>query len=186
MHEILRNLPAGSLVLDLGCAQGSFPQELTSAIAVRVDHAAPKTSDARTRFVQADAAMLPFPDHAFVAVILNHSLEHFDNFGAALLEIGRVIGSNSCLFVTVPDASTLTDKFYRWLAIGGGHVNAFVSPGRVTAAIERATGLHHVATKVLCSSFSFLNRRNSPRPMPRRLLFLGGGHEWSLFLYAWL
>jgi ribosomal protein L40E len=101
-------------------------------------------------------------------------------------EIGRVIRPGGSLFVAVPDASTLTDRIYRWLGRGGGHLNAFTSPASIVAEIVRATGLPHVSTRVLCSSLSFLNRRNAPRPLPRRLLFLGGGYEWSLFLYAWI
>jgi hypothetical protein len=90
------------------------------------------------------------------------------------------------LFASVPDASTFTDKLYRWLARGGGHVNAFTSPRDLAKTIERGTGLRLVATRTLCSSLSFLNARNSLRPRPRRLLLLGGGAEWSLFVYAWL
>jgi SAM-dependent methyltransferase len=185
MHEILKTLPAGSRVLDLGCAEGSFPEEATLASIVRVDREAPGDRSGGTPFVQADAATLPFADRTFAAVISNHSLEHFDNLAGALQEIGRVISPGGSLFVAVPDASTLTDKLYRWLAGGGGHVNAFTSPAETAAAIEQATGLPHVATRLLCSSLSFLNRRNAPRP-PRRVLLLGAGYEWSLFLYAWL
>ena len=186
MYEILRNLRSGSFVLDLGCAEGSFPQEATSATVVRVDRDAPKNGADRPRFVQSDAAKLPFTNQTFAAVISNHSLEHFDDCAGALREIGRVIGPSGALYVAVPDASTLTDKVYRWLGRGGGHVNAFTSPSETAASIERATGLPHVATRMLCSSLSFLNRRNSPRPVPRRLLLLGAGYEWSLFLYVWL
>src|SRR6267142_3226975 len=176
MHEILRSLPPESLVLDLGSAEGSFPQTVTSASVVRLDRVSPSNRDGRTLFVQADAALLPFPDQTFAAVISNHSLEHFDDLVTVLREIRRVISSNGCLFVAVPDASTLTDKLYRWLASGGGHVNAFVSADETAAVIERVTGLPHVATRALCSSLSFLNRRNAPRPLPRRLLLLGAGY----------
>jgi ferredoxin len=65
-------------------------------------------------------------------------------------------------------------------------VNAFTSPDAVTARIERATGLKLAASRQLCSSLSFLNRRNSPRPLPLRLMLLGAGYEWSLFLYVWI
>jgi ubiquinone/menaquinone biosynthesis C-methylase UbiE len=41
------------------------------------------------RFVQGDAARLPFADKTFAAVISNHSLEHFDDLAGALREIGR-------------------------------------------------------------------------------------------------
>jgi len=185
MHEILRNLPADTLVLDLGCAGGSFPQHATSATIVRVDREASGNPSDGSSFVRADAAQLPFRDRAFAAVISNHSLEHFEDLTGSLSEMGRVIRSNGALFVAVPDASTLTDRLYRWLGKGGGHVNAFTSPSETAASIERATGLRHVATRTLCSSLSFLNRRNSPRPAPRRLLLLGAGYEWSLFFYVW-
>ena len=186
MHEILRNLHAGSFVLDLGCAEGSFPHDVTSATVVRVDREAPRNQRGRPGFVQGDAAALPFVNRTFAAVISNHSLEHFEDLCHTLGEIGRVISPGGSLFVAVPDASTLTDRLYRWLARGGGHVNAFTSPSATAAVIERATGLPHVATRTLCSSLSFLNRRNAPRPVPRRLLLLGDGYEWSLFLYVWL
>lgn len=89
-------------------------------------------------------------------------------------------------FVSVPDATTLTDKLYRWLARGGGHVNAFKAADEVGAAISAANGLVHVATRTLCSSLSFLHRHNAPKPRPRRLLLLGGGATWTLLLYTWL
>jgi SAM-dependent methyltransferase len=184
MYEILKNLSADSLVLDLGCAKGSFPREATHARVVRVDRDWP--GDTAGGFVRADAGALPFADGTFAAVISNHSLEHFDDLGDALKEIGRVIRPGGSLFVAVPDASTLTDKLYRWLARGGGHVNAFTSSGGTAALIEQGTGLPHVATRVICSSLSFLNRHNSPLPRPRRLMLLGAGYEWSLFVYGWV
>ncbi|HEX4274939.1 MAG TPA: class I SAM-dependent methyltransferase [Bryobacteraceae bacterium] len=186
MHEILKNLPCGSRVLDLGCNAGSFASSATQAEVVRIDREPAGPGAKRTNFVQTDSARLPFADQSFDAVISNHSLEHFDDLNGALQEIRRVITRDGSLFVAVPDASTLTDKVYRWLARGGGHVNAFTSATETATAIADATALTHVATRPLYSSLSFLNRRNSPRPRPRRLLLLGAGYEWSLFLYVWL
>jgi SAM-dependent methyltransferase len=186
MHEILEKLQARTFVLDLGCDEGSFPSSATAASVIRVDRDRPSKLGPGTNFVQADAARLPFADRCFAAVISNHSLEHFDDCAGALREVGRVTAPDGSLFVAVPDASTLTDKIYRWLASGGGHVNAFTSATETAALIERSVGMPCVATKVLCSSLSFLNRRNSPRPIPKRLWLLGGGYEWSLFLYGWL
>ena len=185
MHEILRHLQPGSRLLDLGCASGSFPAGTTLAQVVRVDQSVPKGDRAGAEFVQGDSAYLPFADRTFAAVIANHSLEHFADLPGALAEIRRVVQPRGSLFVAVPDASTLTDRLYRWLSRGGGHLNAFTSPAETAAMIERATGLTHVATKTLCSSLSFLNRRNAPRPMPLRLGVLGAGYEWSLWLYVW-
>src|SRR4051812_30871317 len=129
MHEILRHLPAGSFVLDLGCRTGSFPESDTAARVVRVD----RDFGPGARFVQGDAAKLPFADGTFAAVISNHSLEHFDNLAGALSEIRRVISPDGALYIAVPDATTLTDRIYRWLASGGGHVNAFTSAAETEA-----------------------------------------------------
>src|SRR5438477_426023 len=116
MHEILRNLPAGARVLDLGCAAGSFASDELPFIVVRIDLERPDTH--ASHFVQADAARLPFPAACFDAVISNHSLEHFDNLAASLEEIGRVVKPSGALYVAVPDATTISDRLYRWLARG--------------------------------------------------------------------
>ena len=90
---------------------------------VRVD--LDRQAPAPPNLVQADAARMPFPDHCFDLIISNHSLEHFGDLAGSLREIGRVVRPNGALYVAVPDATTLSDRFYRWLARGGGHVNAF-------------------------------------------------------------
>lgn len=184
MHEILSDLPGGAYVLDLGSSHGSFDPNCTQAIVVRLDREA-FTKIGGAHCVQGDAAHLPFRNGQFASVIANHSLEHFDKLNEALQEVGRVLTSSGSLFVSVPDASTFTDKLYRWLARGGGHVNQFTSVTSLLSLIEQVTGLKHVATKSLYSSLSFLNRNNAPKPRPKRLFLLGGGAEWSLFLFAW-
>jgi len=136
--------------------------------------------------VEGDAARLPFPDGTFRAVIANHTFEHFDDLPAVLIEVRRVLQPTGALFVSVPDASTLCDRLYRWLADGGGHVNPFVSAEALARMIEEATGLKHVATRTLYSSLAYLNRKNARARAPRRLWLVGGGYEWTLFLFAWL
>jgi hypothetical protein len=183
VHEILRHLPKGAYVLDLGSAGGSFDAGDYPIVTLRADLDAPGVAVAN--FVQCDAAKLPFPNGAFSAVISNHSLEHFADLELSLHEIGRVIRPGGSLYVAVPDSSTITDRIYRWLGKGGGHVNSFTSADRLTAAIECATGLPHVATRSLCTSLSFLNRRNSG-PWPRKKLLIGGGTEGSLRLLTYV
>jgi SAM-dependent methyltransferase len=185
MYEILRSLPPQSIVLDLGSGGGSFPDAATQGTVIRLDRTL-QTLRAGEIGVRADARFLPLADNVCKAVIANHSLEHFDGLNEVLREIGRVLDRTGALFVSVPDASTLTDRLYRWLARGGGHVNAFTSPSTLAAYIAKLTGLRHLATQPLCSSLSFLNRSNSPRPIPLRLLPLGAGYEWSLFLYNFI
>jgi SAM-dependent methyltransferase len=187
MHEILRTLSPHSIVLDLGCQDGSFSSEMTPAQVVRIDRDRPwRRPIGAGQFVQADATALPFKANSLAAVIANHSLEHFERLSESLDEIGRVLESNGALFVAVPDASTFTDKLYRWLSRGGGHVNAFRSAEETARLIGTHVGLPPVATKLLCSSLSFMNRLNARGPLPRRLALVGGGYEWTLFVYAWL
>jgi SAM-dependent methyltransferase len=185
MHEILRGLQPGDRVLDLGCATGSFARAAALADVVRVDRDFPRSAPGDAWFVRADAARLPFADGAFDTVISNHSLEHFADLNGALREIGRVIRPGGSLYVAVPDASTFTDRLYRWLTQGGGHLNAFTSREETAAIIERATGLTLVAAKTLCSSCIVLNRRNFPGRGPRRYQLLSAGGEPALWLYVW-
>ena len=183
MHEILNNLGPGQRVLDIGSNAGSFDSTIGSFIAIRADLDHPSRSV--PNFAQADAAHLPFPDHAFDAVVSNHSLEHFDDLARSLSEIGRVLKPTGALYVSVPDASTFCDRLYRWLARGGGHVNAFTSAQELAGMIERATHLRCIDTRTLCTSLSYLNRKNRRVSGPRRLLLVGGGTEISLHLFTW-
>jgi len=183
VNELLTNLSPGARVLDVGCGGGSFiaSQPLT---VVGIDLEA--VSPGPVNFARADAARLPFPDRCFDLVVSNHSLEHFEDLAGALQEIARVVKPDGALYVSVPDATTFSDKLYRWLARGGGHVNPFSSAKQLASTIEGATGLKHVATRTLCTSLSFLNRKNARSRRPRKLLLLGGGTEASLLLFTWL
>ena len=178
MHEVLRKLPPGARVLDLGCAGGSFDSGGSQFTVLRIDLERDDRQPAN--FAQADAAKLPFPADSFEAVISNHSLEHFENLQECLAEIGRIVKPDGALYVAVPDATTLSDRLYRWLARGGGHVNPFSSDRELAQTIEHATGLQHVATRTLCASLSCFNRRNRRARAPRRLWLIGGGTPASL------
>src|SRR5579863_2500446 len=150
MHEILTALTPGSQVLDLGSGRGSFDATPFRLRIVRADIVPP--GEKCGGFVACSAALLPFPDGSFRAVILNHSLEHFEDLPACVGEIARVLAKDGYLYVAVPDASTFTDRVYRWLGRGGGHVNPFTDPHAVVRMFTDATGLRHAGTRVLSTS----------------------------------
>jgi SAM-dependent methyltransferase len=184
MQEILEALLPGSRVLDLGSGPGSFAATGFQLTIVRADIDA--GGHGRGNFVTCSSDRLPFADHAFNAVILNHSLEHFERLAESVREIARVIDPKGLLYIAVPDASTFTDRVYRWLGRGGGHVNPFTDRGEIPRMICEATGFKLAGTRVLCTSLSFLNRRNMRSKPPRRLLLFGNGNETLVRCLTWL
>jgi SAM-dependent methyltransferase len=185
MDEILRHLGAGARVLDLGSLTGSFRLDsCPSALVVRLDLEAPAPGSV-DGFVQADAARLPFPDRSFDVVIANHSLEHIQHLHPALEEIGRVVRPDGSLYLAVPDASTFSDRLFRWVYRGGGHINPFRSAGALAADISQATGLKLAGGRALYSSFEYLNRYYFQPRTPWRLKLVGNGNRRSIIVLSY-
>lgn len=175
MEEILGALGGRGRVLDLGGGSGSLPDDF-AARRVILDIERPAVRP-RSPFVQGDAAQLPFRDGVFAAVVANHSLEHIAQLDACLREIGCVTAAGASLFVSVPDSTAWSDRVYRWLGRGGGHVNPFSDARALAEKIERETGLPHYATRLLHTGWSILNARNHGGRRQRKLWLFGGGAE---------
>ncbi len=177
-------MAAGSRVLDLGAGRGSFATTRTDIVIVRLDLSIPKDPGSGC-YVAADAQNMPFPSACFDLIISNHSLEHFPALHATLREIGRVLRPHGALYVAVPDAGTLSDYIYRWMARGGGHVNPFYRPEQVVALVERLVGVRHRSTRLLYGSLSIVNRNNQPgRPQWKSAIF-AFGNEPFLAVFMW-
>src|SRR5579871_1132974 len=114
MLHLIQNLPPGARVLDLGAGPGSFAFERQDLLVVRLDLERPHRLGEGS-YVLADASCMPFAAESFDLVVSNHSLEHFVQLEATVRDIGRVVKSNGAIYVAVPDASTFTDRVYRWL-----------------------------------------------------------------------
>jgi len=99
----------GTLTLDIGCGEGRLARELTElghrAVGVEASPmlaAAAREATPPTEVVIADAASMPLPDAEADLAIACMSLMNFDDLGAVLSEIGRVLTPNGCFcFVTV-------------------------------------------------------------------------------------
>lgn len=186
MHEILQQLGPGKRVLDLGARAGSFDADpARAALVVRLDLDPPPLANGVSA-VQADASALPFRDESFDIIIANHSLEHITELARALDEIGRVVRPTGAVYIAVPDSTTLSDRLYRWVYHGGGHVNPFRSPEEVDEHIRRHVPLSSKGWRNLHTSFGFLEGRHfRPRP-PRRMWVLANGHYAAVVMLGYL
>ncbi|HWC98075.1 MAG TPA: methyltransferase domain-containing protein [Candidatus Sulfopaludibacter sp.] len=181
MLALIDHLPPGARVLDLGARTGSFATARTDLCIVRLDLEIPPSRQAGW-YVSGDAACMPFAAGSFDVVVSNHSLEHFVELEATVREIGRVVKPGGALYAAVPDATTFTDKVYRWLGRGGGHVNAFRTATEVSSLIEQKTHLPLRSTTLLYSSLSFLNSHNFTAKPPRKIALFAFGNERFLTL----
>jgi SAM-dependent methyltransferase len=184
MLDLIEKLPPGSRVLDLGAGPGSFRTDREDLVVVRLDLEVPASRNGGC-YVSADAAKMPFASAAFDLVVSNHSLEHFAELEPTVRETGRVMRPGGTLYIAVPNAATLTDRIYRWLARGGGHVNPFRKPEEVISLVNRLAGLPHGGTRILYSSLSFLNAHNFRTRPPRKILLFANGNERVLAILVW-
>ena len=85
------------------------------------------------------------------------------------------------LFVSVPDGASATDRLYRLLFCGGGHLHRFGFED-VVGQIEAGTGLRLAGWRELSTSFGFVEKQNFqgrlPGQMPRRMRWLGRLPRW--------
>ena len=158
--EALAELPAGSLVLEIGCGAGATTRAMVAARPDLVIHACDLSRTAirtarslggRIPYVVASATALPYPDARFHAVVFYDVLEHIPDADLSLAEIYRVLKPGGLLAATVPvEGQPGTFEWLRWKigwradmkAYAKGHVQRFTYRG--LRAMLRQHGLRPV------------------------------------------
>jgi SAM-dependent methyltransferase len=190
LDQWLNELPPSHSILDLGCGPGSLPIQLSGLKVTGVDVDSKSLAKNPNPTTCAESHNLPFANRSFDLIVCHHTLEHFRDIPGTIREIRRVLKPDGRLFVTVPDGASFSDRLYRLLLCGGGHMQRFRLED-LARDIESGTGLHLAARQDLFTSFLFLDKRNFvpaplgalPGPLPRRMRWLGTLPSWS-FAFA--
>ena len=156
MDHLVRPLSPAAVVLDLGAGPGSFSYAATEARVLAVDVDFPDAAQGAWARVLGDSGAIPLGEETVDVVVCNHTLEHFPDCRQAIREIDRVLRPGGSLWVAVPDSGCLDDRLYRFLFLGGGHVNCF-SLASLVEAIETGTRLRTRSCKKLFTGFVYLN-----------------------------
>jgi len=112
LRFLVRELPAGARILDLGCGRGVLLDALArrgfEAHGFEISEAAARGADPRARVrIGSTLAEAAWPEAFFDEVIVWHVLEHVrDPFGA-LAEVRRVLRPGGRLVVAVPNFASL-------------------------------------------------------------------------------
>jgi len=122
----------GHRVLDVGCGLGVYVEALAvrghDTVGIEIESSTVAQAQALGRDVrEMSSYQLDFPDDSFDSVIFVESLEHMDDYEAALEEAARV--ARESILITVPDISVLPAMSRRavvpWHLLEATHVNFF-------------------------------------------------------------
>lgn len=107
--EILRTVPSGSRVLDVGCGVGEIMELLRDRLGCEcsgVDIAPTGIEAVKKKGMEGKVACLPeipFADGAFSVALMTETLEHVTEAEAAVDSVWRVLAPGGLLLVSVPD-----------------------------------------------------------------------------------
>jgi SAM-dependent methyltransferase len=118
LREFLDDLPAGSLVLDLGSGPGSFDYgrraDWTVLATDILPLRPPRPWPPRSRWFRADARRLPLAPASVDAVVAHYVLEHVTDLTGTMDEIARVLRPGGRVYASAPRAAAFDDRFYRF------------------------------------------------------------------------
>lgn len=160
-------------MLDLGCGSGTVPYEsfphLQFVAADQYVHTETVQWPANAALALADAERLPWRDGTFDAGICNFVFEHFADPVSALRELDRVIRIGGLLYISVPRATSLQDRLYRYVIKGGGHLQRY-SMQSFLQMVYSETGFKMEGFADATGGFTWMRELPYGEPL-RRLLF---------------
>jgi SAM-dependent methyltransferase len=147
LYELVERLglPEGSLVVDVGCGDGTHSYRLAERFGfsvVGIDPFAPEAEGRQVRFVRGAAEALPLEDESADLVWCRGVLEHVADLERAYGEFRRVLraGGRALVYQTFA-TERLEPREAEWLWRVLGIVAGSADPARAEAAIASA-GLH--------------------------------------------
>src|SRR5947208_9948807 len=80
------------VVVDLGCGPGSFHYESYMCQIIGIDlNVSQRAHRPHVSFLKANSAEIPLASNSVDAVVCHHTLGHFDDFRATLVEVNRIL-----------------------------------------------------------------------------------------------
>jgi SAM-dependent methyltransferase len=162
LKQVLSELSKG-LIIDLGCGEGSLDEvKGLNVLGVDIDKSQSFKGD---YFVVGDMRKLPVKSRTADLVVMNHSLEHVEEFENCLSEAART--SKKFLYISVPDGSSFDDRLFRTLGRimkgKSSHVNRFSFEDIVGNAEK--SGFRLIESGNVKSGFTYL-----PKPLDRTIV----------------
>jgi SAM-dependent methyltransferase len=166
LDELLSSLPSKSRVLDLGCGGGTFRYADFPSLEIHAldegIHENVRKFPPNAHFVRAGASAIPGTDAVFDLIIVNFAFEHFPDPGTALKEIDRVAKDRAYIWISMPNAGSFEDQFYRNLFAGGGHLQ-FPTLERFLRLVYGCTCLKLMSYLELPAGFTYLGESEELR-----------------------
>ena len=109
--RLLKDVPRGSKVLDVGCGAGELLSLLRSELQCSgwgTDISAVAVALTRAQHFEAQVAALPeipFPENMFDVVVCTETMEHVSNVSGSLRAIASVLRPGGHFLLTVPDGA---------------------------------------------------------------------------------
>jgi SAM-dependent methyltransferase len=163
-------LPAGAVVMDLGCSTGFLLEDLRAAhpdaALVGVDLIAAGLAKAHARvpearLVQADACRLPLADASLDAALSLNLLEHVPDDRQALAELRRVLRPGAGAVLVVPAGRRLYDYYDRFLGHRRRYARGELAAKACDAGLEVIDDTH--LGSLLYPAFWLAKQRNRRR-----------------------